>query len=87
MGRLFDRIPRRVLHREPMLFRNPFPLIFYGSDRYAANLASVGGPLRSISVLVKNCLQLISEPSVARLCRCRHNPPSGLKLRFAFSFS
>ena len=75
MAPVRGRIARRVLHREPMLFRNPFPLNAYRSHQHAAHLARMGGPLLSFSVAGQNLLQLIFESAVTRLCINRHEPP------------
>jgi hypothetical protein len=64
-----------ILHRWPMLFRNPSSSVQRGSDRQAANLAPVNGPLGSISVSGKDCLQFITEAPLARLGRSSHNSP------------
>lgn len=49
-----------------MLFGNPFPSHLRGSDRQAADLAGVIGPLGPVDVSLKNYLQLIAEAPFAR---------------------
>jgi hypothetical protein len=70
-----DRCSRRVCHRGPMLFRNPFPMHLYSFHRCAAKLAGMHSPLLSISVSGKNCLQVITEPAVTRLYGYWHHSP------------
>lgn len=49
----FVPVPSRVLHRRPMLLRNPFTLVQCCPDHRSANFAAVISPLGPISVVVK----------------------------------
>ena len=71
----YGRRARRVGHRGPMLFRNPFPMDLYSLDRRTADLAGVDRPLLSVSVSGKNFLQIIAELSIARFYGCWHHFP------------
>ena len=70
-----DRGARRVGHRGPMLFGNPFSVRLYSAHQCATKLAGVGSPLLPVSVFGKNFLQVITKLTFTRLDWCWHHSP------------